>query len=196
MICRREGLHVKRWCVFCQNSLLYTGSVTSQNEIMSNLRDELAQRLGEQLADAMRSDARGRSYPVAWSSVKPQEPGEPCADSGRLTRPPPGTASVRPSVPAPQPSMRAGDDVLSNAADSAFFSKNESGEATFELMISDELFENLRCSITVGKGGVNAVFHVGSDQDLRRLLEAESGRPRASLEAKGLRSVTVSIETE
>jgi hypothetical protein len=105
-------------------------------------------------------------------------------------------ASVRPSVPAPQQATRVGDEILSTAADSAFFSKTDSGEAIFELMISDELFENLRCSITVGKGGVSAVFHVGGDKDLRRLLEAESGRLRASLEAKGLRAVSVSIEAE
>ena len=91
--------------------------------------------------------------------------------------------------------MRERDDaVLEHAADQAFFSTNESGEATFELMISDELFDNLRCSITVGRNGVCAVFHVGGDVDLRRLLEAESGRLRTSLEERGLRSVTVKIE--
>ena len=196
MICRREGHHVNRWCVFCENSLLYTGLITSQNEIMSNPKDELASRLGEELAQAIGAKARGRVYPVAWSSLTAPDQRETAVDPQLLVRPPPGMASVRPSVPAPKVETRAGDEVLSTAADSAFFSKNDAGESTFELMISDALFENLRCSITVGKGGVNAVFHVGGDQDLRRLLEAESGRLRASLEAKGLRSVSVSIEAE
>lgn len=162
---------------------------------MPNPKDELALRLGEQLAQAVHSNARGRHYPQAWASLVGEKVPEPEQGTAKLTRPPPGMAAVRPSVPAPQEVTRVGDEILSTAADSAFFSKNDSGEATFELMISDELFENLRCSITVGKGGVSAVFHVGSDPDLRRLLEAESGRLRASLEAKGLRAVSVSIET-
>ena len=156
--------------------------------------DELAKRLGSSLAQAVYEQARGRKYPEAWAtmdggSALPQVTKEPI-----LARPPPGMASVRPSAPKPVKPERADADVLAQAADQAFFSTSESGAATFELMISDELFENLRCSISVGKSGVEAVFHIGGDVDLRRLLESESGRLRAALEAKGLRSVSVRIE--
>ncbi len=157
--------------------------------------DDLAQRLGANLVQAVYEQARGRRYPAAWATLEPAGEKDPPVDSEPvLSRPPPGTASVRPSVPKPVRAERADAGVLAQAADSAFFSTSEAGDATFELMISDELFDNLRCSISVGKGGVEAVFHVGGDVDLRRLLEAESGRLRASLEERGLRSVSVRIE--
>ena len=162
---------------------------------MPGKEDKLVERLGESLAEAVYQQARGRHYPEAWSTLQAEEPLAAQSERGAiLARPPPGMASVRPSVAIPARQERAEDDVLAQAADQAFFSTNESGDATFELMISDELFDNLRCSITVGKKGVEAVFHVGGDADLRRLLEGESGRLRASLEAKGLRHVSVRIE--
>ena len=156
--------------------------------------DELAKRLGSSLAQAVYEQARGRNYPVAWESLEGTAVTSEVTQEPILARPPPGMASVRPSAPKPAKSERADADVLAQAADQAFFSTSESGVATFELMISDELFDNLRCSISVGKNGVEAVFHVGGDVDLRRLLESESGRLRAALEAKGLRSISVRIE--
>jgi len=163
---------------------------------MATIQEQLSLRLGTRLAKAILAEARGRNYPVAWASLEPEQSVEiePESSDDLMLRPPPGLASVRPSVPAPQLVSRADDQVLATAAESAFFSANDAGEATFDLMISDELFENLRCSITVGRNGVAAIFHVGDDVDLRRLLEAESGRLRASLEARGLRSVSVTIE--
>ena len=162
---------------------------------MEGENDELAERLGSSLAQALYEQARGRKYPVAWSSLETVDPKQAdAAGEPVLPRPPPGMASVRPSVPTPVKPERAQADVLAQAAEQAFFSTSETGVATFELMISDELFDNLRCSISVGKKGVEAVFHVKGDVDLRRLLESESGRLRAALEAKGLRSVSVRIE--
>lgn len=102
--------------------------------------------------------------------------------------------TVRPSVPAPKETKRQDSDTLSGVADSAFFSTQASGDASFELMISDELFTDLRCTITVGTGGVCATFHVGQDVNLKRLLEGEAGRLRDALSARGLRSVSVVIE--
>ena len=162
---------------------------------MDGKEEELAQRLGLQLAQAVYAEARGRQYFEAWSTLEgsPAQQAE-CADDRLLPRPPPGTASVRPSVRAPTTTQRADSDALAQAADQAFFSTSESGVATFELMISDELFDNLRCSISVGNTGVEAVFYVQGDVNLRRLLESESGRLRTSLEAKGLRKVNVRIE--
>jgi|MDSW01.2.fsa_nt_gb hypothetical protein len=159
--------------------------------------EELVERLGQSVAQAILEQARGRRYPQAWASLEASSGSNETAGAENqnvLPRPPPGVASVRPSVRVPTQPERANDDVLAQAADQAFFSKSESGAATFELMISDELFDNLRCSISVGKNGVEAVFYVKGDVDLRRLLESESGRLRASLEAKGLRSVNVRIE--
>ena len=162
---------------------------------MAGKDKDLAERLGVTLAQAVHEQARGRHYPVAWASLEAIEPAQPeIVDEPVLERPPPGVASVRPSVPMPAKDERADADVLAQAADSAFFSTSESGDAIFELMISDDLFDNLRCSICVSKRGVEAVFHVGGDVNLRRLLEAESGRLRASLEAKGLKAVSVRIE--
>lgn len=162
---------------------------------MAGKEQDLVERLGLSVAQAVYEQARGRNYPVAWASLETSEAvGTAGAEEPVLPRPPPGMASVRPSVPSPAKPERADADVLAQAADSAFFSTSESGDAMFELMISDDLFDNLRCSISVGKGGVEAVFHVGGDVDLRRLLEAESGRLRASLEAKGLKAVSVRIE--
>mgnify|MGYP001234063558 CR=1 FL=1 len=159
--------------------------------------EELVERLGQSVTQAILEEARGRRYPHAWATLDAwsQSIEEAVAENlNVLPRPPPGVASVRPSVRVPTEPERADADVLAQAADQAFFSKSESGAATFELMISDDLFDNLRCSISVGKTGVEAIFYVKGDVDLRRLLESESGRLRASLEAKGLRSVTVRIE--
>ena len=82
---------------------------------------------------------------------------------------------------------------VEDAAKRAFLAENPDGTHGFQVEIKDELFDNLRCSINILEDGkVQALFHV-QDDNLRRLLEAESGRLRAQLEDKGLKVSEVKV---
>ncbi len=107
-------------------------------------------------------------------------------------RPPAGMPTVRPSVrrardlPVPQ-------ELLEKTADTAMLVAEPSGATSFDIVFKDELFRELACRVTVGEGGVEAVFRV-HDDNARRLLEAESGRLRARLVERGLRVQAVRVE--
>ena len=80
-----------------------------------------------------------------------------------------------------------------DAAKRAFLAENPDGTHGFQVEIKDELFDNLRCTINLlDDGKVQAIFHV-HDDNLRRLLEAESGRLRSQLEEKGLKVSEVTV---
>jgi len=82
---------------------------------------------------------------------------------------------------------------VEDAAKRAFLAENPDGTHGFQVEIKDDLFDNLRCTINILEDGkVQALFHV-QDDNLRRLLEAESGRLRAQLEDKGLKVSEVRV---
>lgn len=111
-----------------------------------------------------------------------------------LRRPPPGSAAVRPSVPKPAVQEPAWDpELMSKAAQGARMVEMGDGSFAFEIDFSDDVFEELRCRIAVQDGKLMAVFRV-QNQNLRRLLEAESGRLRAQLEGRGLRVTEIRVE--
>ena len=115
----------------------------------------------------------------------------------------PGTAQ-KSSLPSHfwAPTVRRGiavtreetEDVpVEDTAKRAFLAENPDGTHGFQIEIKDELFDNLRCSINILEDGrVQALFHV-QDDNLRRLLEAESGRLRSQLEDKGLKVSEVRV---
>ena len=113
-----------------------------------------------------------------------------------IVRPPHGSAQLRPSLPTGRntPLELRDPDVLAGAAKYAYLHEGDQG-ISMELGIDESLFGGLECEVAVQDGVVRATFRVGSDPNLRRLLEAEKGRLRAALEARGMRKVDVVIES-
>ncbi len=109
-------------------------------------------------------------------------------------RPPPGVPTVRPSAPARRGPEAVSQERLEETAESLMLISDGEG-TSFDIAVRDEIFDELSCRITLKGGEVVATFRV-RDQNLRRLLEAESGRLRAGLEERGLRVAAVHVEVE
>ena len=105
------------------------------------------------------------------------------------------TPTIRPGLPV-TPVSPPEEVPLDRTAKQVFLGENEEGAQGVSVLIRDDLFENLRCAIDVeADGRVKATFFV-KDINLRRLLEAESGRLRDSLEARGLKVRAVAVVVE
>jgi hypothetical protein len=154
----------------------------------------------------------GRQYTLALSKVVGGDEAEPAAvDSAaaavapmplaeqvippraRPDRPPPGAPTVRPAVQRKSDPGAVSQDLLEGTADTAMLVANPDGTTSFDIAFNDDVFPNLACRITIADGKVVATFRV-EDQNLRRLLEAEAGRLRASLEDRGLKVAEVRVE--
>ena len=111
-------------------------------------------------------------------------------------RPPHGAALIRPSLKTGRATSQTRQDaeVLAGAAKYAYLHEGDSG-MSISLGINESLFEDLACEVAVDDGVVRATFSVGDDVNLRRLLEAEKGRLRSALEARGMRKVEVVIKS-
>ena len=115
---------------------------------------------------------------------------------GAAVRPPPGAPVVRPSVAAPSAVDVVPQELLQTTADSALLTNNPDGTVEFDIAFSDELFDEMACKVSIAKDGrVVATFRV-HDVNLRRLLEAESGRLRVGLEARGLKVAEIRVEIQ
>ncbi len=114
-----------------------------------------------------------------------------------VARPPVGAPTVRASVPEPiienSDSRTRARELIQQGA-SGLMSVDAGAEGVgFDISFSDDVFVDLRCRITIADGVVAAVFFA-PDVHTRRLLEAESGRLRVSLEERGLRVSAIKIE--
>ncbi|HET6346461.1 MAG TPA: flagellar hook-length control protein FliK, partial [Myxococcota bacterium] len=123
----------------------------------------------------------------AATDDEPTSPGRPAP-----TRPPAGAPTVRKSVARPPAPASSPTELLGLREDTAVIWTDEAGNQTFRINFHDEVFSNLACSIAFIDGRVVATFTV-QDDNTRRLLEAEKGRLRASLEARGLRVQDVRV---
>jgi hypothetical protein len=141
----------------------------------------------------------GRKYDLALaaagltadSTAAPRLTNEtpPLPSSGNPTapppRPPPGAPTVRPParrIIRPTPAL---DGLLASAADSMMLVTEPDGSTAFDIAIRDDVFDELACRVHLRDGHLSATFRV-HDPNLRRLLEAEVGRLRASLADRGL----------
>ena len=138
--------------------------------------------------------ARARRYPLAQEIARCMRPARPGAPEPPLPRPPHGVPMVRPAIRrTPAAAERRDPDTLASAARYAHLQHVEDG-TMMEIGIDENLFAGLACQICVDGDQVRATFKVSDDPNLRRLLEAEKGRLRSALEARGMRRVEVVIE--
>ena len=142
---------------------------------------------------------RTRRYPQARKALgQPAAPGPSPEVSEDALGLAPGyrTPVVRPGL-AVRPGTPGESAPLEQTAKQVFLSESEGGGGEVSVLIRDDLFLDLRCSIDVESDGrVKATFFV-QDANLRRLLEGEAGRLRSNLEGRGLkvREVAVVMET-
>jgi len=142
---------------------------------------------------------KGRRYPRALqvTGERPSTTSEQKDDGLVGIGPGYRTPTIRPGLPV-TPVLPPEEVPLNRTAKQVFLGENEEGGQGVSVLIRDDLFENLRCAIDVESDGrVKATFFV-KDINLRRLLEAEAGRLRDSLEARGLkvREVAVVVENQ
>lgn len=140
---------------------------------------------------------KGRRYPRALEVTGGGAPKQGQREDHELVGSGPGyrTPTIRPGVPV-SPVLPPEEVPLHRTAKKVFLGENEDGAQGVSVLIRDDLFENLRCTIDVESDGrVKATFFV-KDTNLRRLLEAESGRLRDSLEARGLKVREVAVVVE
>jgi len=132
-----------------------------------------------------------RQYPLARAKLR-------STTALLATAPPPhGAAVVRASIAPRQtrrPEARQTTLELGDVARRAFAGTTAEGYALFEIVIADEVFPELRCSIAQTPDGVLATFFA-ADVNTRRLLEAEAPRLRLRLEERGLKVAEISIAT-
>jgi hypothetical protein len=121
------------------------------------------------------------------SDDEPTSPGRPVPN-----RPPAGAPMVRKSVARPAAPASSPTTPPASQEDTAIVWTDEAGNRTFQINFHDDVFSNLACSIAFADGRVVATFTV-HDDNTRRLLEAEKGRLRATLEARGLRVQDVRV---
>ncbi len=137
-----------------------------------------------------------RHYPVAESKVgerpAPDEEDTLVRPNPIMERPPAGAPAVRPSVQESAPAMRASSDLLEQTADAAMLQTSPDGAVSFDISISDDVFNDLACRIGVANGEIVATFFA-ADPNTARLLEAEAGRLRVQLEKKGMRVSRVDV---
>ena len=108
------------------------------------------------------------------------------------TRPPPGVATVRPPLKTGQKTADVDPAVWQQTADTALLRTQADGGMAFDIVIRDDVFADLSCTIAVNEGRATATFRV-RDTNMRRLLEAEVGRLRTALEGRGLRVDRVDV---
>ena len=118
-------------------------------------------------------------------------PDEDAGSELLLPHPPAGAPTVRRSVRAPSPAAQPAMPV-SGTEDTAMMWTDKDGNRSFQITFNDEVFRSLTCTITLGGGKVVATF-TASDDNTRRLLEAEAGRLRLMLESRGLRVQEVRV---
>lgn len=99
--------------------------------------------------------------------------------------PPVGAPVVRPSLKEKKGVQAVPQGLLEDAADSVMLVQDPDGATSFDIAVSDTLFDELSCRITLKDKRVVATFRV-RDANTRRLLEAEAGRLRVQLESRGL----------
>lgn len=109
--------------------------------------------------------------------------------------PPAGVPMVRKSAPPTRRAEAVSQDLLEQAADTALLMTEGDGTTSFQISFHDDVFADLACTIAVRASRVTATFRV-RDENLRRLLEAESGRLRVSLESRGLKVEDVRVVVE
>ena len=138
------------------------------------------------------SKRRARRYPLARERLGVGR--APSSDEAPLAPPSHSVPLVRRGVSVSSPPVRE-EVPIEETAKRVFFGDTPDGGQGFQVLIRDEVFEDLRCSIDVLEGGgVRATFFV-RDTNLRRLLEAETGRLRTQLEARGLRVSEILVVT-
>jgi flagellar hook-length control protein FliK len=107
-------------------------------------------------------------------------------------RPPPGAPAVRGPV---GPALRAApvaEALLAQTAQAALLRSAPDGSLSFDIAFSEAAFCEMACTISIQEGRTRATFRV-SDPNARRLLEAEAGRLRVGLEARGLKVDRVEV---
>jgi hypothetical protein len=128
---------------------------------------------------------------IPWGEVaaddEPTSPGRPVPN-----RPPAGAPTVRKSVARPPAPASSPTQLPGSKEDTAVIYTDEAGNRTFQINFHDDVFSHLACSVAFIDGRVVATFTV-QDDNTRRLLEAEKGRLRASLESRGLRVQDVRV---
>jgi len=187
--------HHDRACVAGHHVGDGAAPIDQHADLATDLPGELAQLAGQLLAH----EALGREPPTPEAlddsdtavfvpdAEPPPQPVDP-----EVLRPPPGAATVRPSVRDRRPSGAVDPDLLSKAASGARVIET-GGATSFEITFADDVFANLVCQLTFDEGRLVALFRV-PDHNLRRLLEAEAGRLRVQLEGRGLKVEEVKVE--
>jgi hypothetical protein len=110
-------------------------------------------------------------------------------------RPPAYAATIRPPIRKPKAEPIEDKDKLLAHAKKARIITEPTGATAFEVTINDKVFSDLTCRIILHEGQVVAVFKA-SDKNACRLLEAEAGRLRNRLEAKGMKVAEVRVELQ
>lgn len=154
--------------------------------------DDVADLLEFARVEAAESTVPAPVSPEPEQETVPQQHPERAAalETVRYQAPP----MIRPSVKRPAPRAPVvSKELLQKAAKGARLIAEPDGSTSFDITFNDEVFDDLSCRITVTGDQIIAVFTV-QDQNLRRLLEAESGRLRAQLEGRGLRVGEIRVE--
>lgn len=110
-------------------------------------------------------------------------------------RPPAHAPQIRASVrrPPPSPARELPPAPWVEESTSSLLRILEDGAQAFDLAFTDPTLGPITCTITVRAGLATATFYA-ADADTRRLLDAEAGRLRVMLEARGLRVAAVTIQ--
>ena len=108
------------------------------------------------------------------------------------TRPPAGAVTVRAPLKTGQKPAEVDQEAWQQTADTALLRTQPDGGMAFDVVIRDDVFADLSCTIAVHEGHATATFWV-SDANTRRLLEAEAGRLRSALEGRGLRVERIEV---
>ncbi len=82
--------------------------------------------------------------------------------------------------------------LLAQTAQMALLRTSPDGSLSFDIAFGETAFGDLACTITLQAGHTQATFRV-TDPNARRLLEAEAGRLRVGLQARGLKVDSVTV---
>ena len=150
-------------------------------------------------ASASRAQEASRGQQEShWDNVPTQQTLLPTelfneSTSPMLKAPPPFAPTVRKSAPVPHAADVVTQELLEQTADTALLMNQPDGTASFQIAFRDEVFADLACTISRRSDGqIAAVFQV-EDDNLRRLLEAETGRLRNNFEARGLKVADIKV---
>jgi hypothetical protein len=109
-----------------------------------------------------------------------------------LPRPPVGMPALRAPVRRAVVLQPDAEALLSQTAETALLRTEDDGAMSFDVAFVDDVFVDLACTVSVHRGCATATFRV-RDDNARRLLQAEAGRLRAGLEARGLKVKEVRV---